>query len=60
VNSIFVLRALAAPKLLHQSEFLRRCAAAKPVIHTHCSGCEAEKRGQKWLGTRYRQLRLLL
>ena len=44
----FVLRALAARKLLQQSEFLRRCAAEKPVIHTHCSGCKAEEGGQKW------------
>jgi len=45
----FVLRALAARKLLQQREFLRRCAAEKPVIHANCSGNEAEERGQRWL-----------
>lgn len=45
----FVLRALAAGTLLQQGKFLCRCAAEKPVFHTHCSGCEAEERGPKWL-----------
>jgi hypothetical protein len=45
----FVLRSLAARKLLQQREFLRRCAVEKPVIHANCSGNEAEERGQRWL-----------
>jgi hypothetical protein len=36
----FVLRALAARKLLQQRKFLSRCAAGKPVIHANCSGNE--------------------
>jgi hypothetical protein len=37
VNSIFVLRAQAARKLLQQRKFLRRSAAGKPVIHANLS-----------------------
>ena len=39
----FVLRALAARKLLRQSKFLHRCAARKQVIHTHHSKVEIIK-----------------
>jgi hypothetical protein len=43
VNLIFVLRALAAQKLLQQRKSLRRCAAGKPVIHASRSGNETFK-----------------
>lgn len=43
MNLLFVLRALAARKLLRQRKFLRRCALGKPVIHAKHSGSETLK-----------------